>query len=42
MFEKIIEAIKKLVTAGFYGKVTIHFENGRAIRIVKEESVKLI
>lgn len=34
------EQVASLKNARFYGKVTLHFEQGRVIRLVKEESLK--
>lgn len=30
----------KLVEGKFWGKVTVHFEDGKPVRAIKEESVK--
>jgi len=39
--QKLIEFIKELMNKGFYGKITINFQNGKIVNCVKEESIKL-
>jgi hypothetical protein len=41
MPDKLTEIIKKAMSTFFYGKLTICFENGKIVRVVKEESIKI-
>jgi hypothetical protein len=41
MPNKLRELIGHLMSTFFYGKLTICFENGKIVRIIKEESIKL-
>jgi hypothetical protein len=36
----IKSVIQQLIRHRFYGKLTIHFESGKIVRAVKEESLK--
>ena len=38
---KLIEIIKGLTSGKFYGKLTIKFEHGKVVHLVKEESLKV-
>ena len=39
--DKLIDIIKALIAACFWGKLTIHFEAGKVVHLKKEESIKL-
>ena len=38
---KLMEIIKGLISCSFYGKLTIKFEHGKIVHLVKEESLKV-
>jgi hypothetical protein len=38
--EKLVDFIQSLTKKQFYGKITIQFEGGNVIRIIKETSIK--
>ena len=39
--DKVIEIVKILIKNEFYGTLVIRFENGKAVHLKKEESIKL-
>lgn len=38
---ELFEIIKALIQRNFYGKLTINFQGGKIVNVVKEESIKL-
>jgi hypothetical protein len=39
--QKLIDIINLLMGKGFFGSLTIKFENGKIVIVKKEESIKL-
>lgn len=37
---KLVDYIRQLVAVKFYGSLTIKFESGRIVRLIREESIE--